>query len=205
MKLKYFLRGLGTGVIFGAIIMLVAYMTSGGYKLSDEEIIERAEKLGMVAQEPIIKDDSEEKSTADTVTEAVTTEKKTAEEATTEEVTTEEVSTEEVTTEEVTTEEVTTEEATTEKATTEEATTESSKKEDNKYVEAEITVTSGMSSTEVARLIQEVGIIKDYLDFDNFLNANGYSTQIRVKTTKLNSNMTYEEIAQALISGQDEN
>ena len=96
MKLKYFLRGLGTGVIFGAIIMLVAYMTSGGYKLSDEEIIERAEKLGMVAQEPIIKDDSEEKSTADTVTEAVTTEKKTAEEATTEEVTTEEVTTEEV-------------------------------------------------------------------------------------------------------------
>lgn len=205
MKLKYFLRGLGTGVIFGAIIMLVAYMTSGGYKLSDEEIIERAEKLGMVAQEPIIKDDSEKKSTADTVTEAVTTEKKTAEEATTEEVTTEEVTTEEVSTEEVTTEEVTTEEATTEKATTEEATTESSKKEDNKYVEAEITVTSGMSSTEVARLIQEVGIIKDYLDFDNFLNANGYSTQIRVKTTKLNSNMTYEEIAQALISGQDEN
>jgi len=200
MKLKYFLRGLGTGVIFGAIIMLVAYMTSGGYKLSDEEIIERAEKLGMVAQEPIIKDDSEEKSTADTVTEAVTTEKKTAEEATTEEVTTEEVTTEEVTTEEVTTEEVTTEEATTEKATTE-----SSKKEDNKYVEVQITVTSGMSSTEVARLIQEAGIIKDYLDFDNFLNANGYSTQIRVKTTKLNSNMTYEEIAQALISGQDEN
>ena len=195
MKLKYFLRGLGTGVIFGAIIMLVAYMTSGGYKLSDEEIIERAEKLGMVAQEPIIKDDSEEKSTADTVTEAVTTEKKTAEEATTEEVTTEEVTTEEVTTEEVTTEE----------ATTEKATTESSKKEDNKYVEVQITVTSGMSSTEVARLIQEAGIIKDYLDFDNFLNANGYSTQIRVKTTKLNSNMTYEEIAQALISGQDEN
>ena len=37
MKLKYFLRGVGVGIIFGSLIMLVAYLTSGAGKLSDEE------------------------------------------------------------------------------------------------------------------------------------------------------------------------
>lgn len=51
MKLKYYLRGLGVGVICTAIIMGIAL--SGGKKeqLTDEEIIERARLLGMVMEE----------------------------------------------------------------------------------------------------------------------------------------------------------
>ena len=49
MKLKYYLRGLGVGVICTAIIMGIA-LSGKKETLSDEEIIERAEVLGMVME-----------------------------------------------------------------------------------------------------------------------------------------------------------
>ena len=50
MKLKYYLRGLGMGILFATIIMAIS---SALHKndISDEEIIKRAEKLGMVKVE----------------------------------------------------------------------------------------------------------------------------------------------------------
>lgn len=49
MKLKYYLRGLGIGIICTAIIMGIAL--SGKEKLTNAEIIERARLLGMVMAE----------------------------------------------------------------------------------------------------------------------------------------------------------
>ncbi len=46
MKLKFYLRGLGVGLIVGALLTGVFY--SGGGELSDEEIKERAARLGMI-------------------------------------------------------------------------------------------------------------------------------------------------------------
>lgn len=50
MKLKYYLRGLGIGILITVIVMTLASL---GQKkeLTDEEIIARAEELGMVKQE----------------------------------------------------------------------------------------------------------------------------------------------------------
>ena len=199
MKLKYFLRGVGVGIIFGALIMLVAYLTSGAGKLSDKEIIERAENLGMVKEENlvVIGDGSEDKSTEQS---DLTTED--AVEATTEQATTEQAKVD--TTEEGTTQEiiqgsdVSIEEVVDESInpTTEDSTTQSA---DTTYVTAKISVTSGMTSTEIAMLLQDAGIIDDYLDFDEFLNANGYSTQLKINDYEFNSNMTYEELAKELI------
>lgn len=195
MKLKYFLRGLGVGVVFGALIMLVAYMTSGGYKLSDEEVIKRAEKLGMVKEEssiPAISDEDTEEAMDESTDEPTT-----SEEATTEDMaqTEEEPVSEEVvddTTEELT-EEVTTE------ATTEEPVTTAEDVLSGDYTTATIEVVSGMSSYEIAQLLENAGIIEDAADFDSYLNANGYSTQLKINTYTFDSNMTYEEIAEALI------
>ena len=50
MKRKYFVRGLGVGILFGALIMFAAYMTSGKNRMSDEDVIKRAQELGMVKQ-----------------------------------------------------------------------------------------------------------------------------------------------------------
>ena len=46
MERKYYLRGLGIGIVVTAIIMGIA--TSGKRGMTDEEIIARAKELGMV-------------------------------------------------------------------------------------------------------------------------------------------------------------
>ena len=184
MKLKYFLRGLGIGIIFGAIIMLAAYLTSGSYKLTDEEIISRAKNLGMVYESDIA-------TSGDADNEKNTTEEVTAEAPTTEAPTTE--NTTEVTTEKVT-------EATT-RATTESAKTTEDKK-DAEYQTAEITVVGGMGSQQVAQLLEDAGMIESASDFDSYLNRNGYSTRIEIGTFEINSNMTYEEMATILCTKQ---
>lgn len=46
MKLKYYLRGLGLGVIFTTVILAISFGIHGK-DISDEEIVSRAEKLGM--------------------------------------------------------------------------------------------------------------------------------------------------------------
>lgn len=196
MKFKMFLRGLGTGIIFATFIMLVAYLSNGKFKASDKEVIDRAKELGMEFTEEQI---NEEQSAGET-TEEITAEENTTEEKTTEKQTTEEKTTEEKTTEVKTTEEKTTEEKTTEKQTTEETGKDKTTKEkkDNSLVKSKITIKSGMDSVEVCKIIQDAGIIDDYMDFDNYLNSNNYSTKIRVGSFELNSDMTYEEIANIL-------
>lgn len=51
MKLKYYLRGLGVGIICTAIIMGIALSGNKKQKLTDAEIIERARLLGMVMED----------------------------------------------------------------------------------------------------------------------------------------------------------
>ena len=50
MKLKYYLRGLGIGILVSTIILMIA---SAGHprEMSDEEIIARARELGMVMEQ----------------------------------------------------------------------------------------------------------------------------------------------------------
>lgn len=64
MKLKYYLRGLGVGVICTAIVMGIALSGNKKETLTDAEIIERARLLGMVMEEEKTgsdKKDSEQK------------------------------------------------------------------------------------------------------------------------------------------------
>ena len=53
MKLKYYLRGLGIGIILTTIILTISY-SGRKTELTDEEIIKRAEVLGMVMKEDIL-------------------------------------------------------------------------------------------------------------------------------------------------------
>ncbi len=50
MKLKYYLRGLGIGIIVTTIILMVSFSQRDN-SISDEEVIARAEVLGMVMPE----------------------------------------------------------------------------------------------------------------------------------------------------------
>lgn len=188
MNLKYFLRGLGTGIVFGTLIMLVAYMMSGGYKISDEEVIERAKKLGygIVEQNEKTTDaDTEEvKISIAEVTTADNTNENTSEAVVD---TTEDNSTSEAT------DEITSE------ITSEEPTTETTDVQPSTIIKATITVTAGMGSQNVARLLQDAGIIENASDFDSYLMKNGYATKIEIGTYEFNNSMSYQEIAEELI------
>jgi len=48
MKLKYYMRGMGVGIILTALILAISNKPK---ELTDEEIIQRASKLGMVMKE----------------------------------------------------------------------------------------------------------------------------------------------------------
>lgn len=50
MKLKYYLRGLGLGIIFTSIILAVAYSQNKGLT-TDSEVMKRASELGMISTE----------------------------------------------------------------------------------------------------------------------------------------------------------
>lgn len=185
MKLKYFLRGLGIGIIFGAIIMLAAYMTSGGYKISDDEVIKRAEKLGMVMDNSYLTaTGSDANNNKDKVNDINDTDDKQNTESNKPSGTSTDASTTE-----------------SKSDLNDNKTTETM--DDDSYITAKIEVTSGMSSIQVAELLQNADIIEDYQKFDAYLTEKGYSTKIRVKTCEVNNRMTFEELAQELISGTD--
>ncbi len=48
MRFKYYLRGIGLGIIFAVLIMIIAIHNHKDSFLSDKEIIEKAKELGMV-------------------------------------------------------------------------------------------------------------------------------------------------------------
>lgn len=182
MKLKYYLRGLGTGIIFSTIIMLAAYLTSGGYKLTDKEIESRAKDLGMVYEDAT---GGDARSSDNTVTSEMKESPEATEKATTEGKT--EDSTESAT--ELTTEHITTE-----------GNYDRTESDivDNESTQAVITVVGGMGSHDVALLLQDAGLIADADDFDSYLNQNGYSTRIEVGEFTINDDMTYQEMAELL-------
>ena len=208
MKLKYYLRGIGVGLLVGALLMFAAVKLLGYEKKEDKKIDKASteatadittEKAKATTTEKMA--DTTTETTAEVTTEATTATTTEATTATTTEATT--ATTTEATTE--TTTEATTEttEATTE--TTDEVTTEATteKPADNND-EVTVTVVRNMYSTEVARMLQDKGIVEDYLDFDSWLDQTGYSTRIRVGDFSFKKGMSYEEIATILTTGHEE-
>ena len=175
MRLKYYLRGLGIGILVTTIILTIAGHNRN--KISDEEIKIRAEKLGMVMKEeqPLFPEKNTEPATAEETTTEVLPETKT--EATTE---------------------VPTEPET--EATTEAPTEPETEAPQPQYVTATITITRGMYSEAVSQAMQNEGLIDNWVDFNNYLSANGYSERLQTGSYTMNSEMSYQEMAMVLVS-----
>lgn len=56
MKLKYYMRGVGIGVVVTTLILLIAFVIFGNNEMSDEDVIKRAKSLGMVQSSSTIND-----------------------------------------------------------------------------------------------------------------------------------------------------
>ena len=189
MKLKYYLRGLGIGIAITTLILAISYNING--RMSDSEIIRRAKELGMVmATEE--SDDLFNKPAGEDTTTKSPDETDDASEETTPEETTPEVTEPEENESNTSEEPTTTEPATTEPTTTEPTTTEP-------VITYTFYVEKGTSSQAVSKLLVEGGIITDAKDFNNYMVRAGYTGIIQRGTYTLDSSMSYEEIAKALI------
>ena len=177
MKLKYYLRGLGIGILVTAAILTIVYHTKGS--MSDSQIKKRAAQLGMVMAS------TEEDTLFAQTTQADTTIEETGT-----------ISVEETTTVVETTEAVT--EAPTEKPT--EAPTEAptEKPTEPAAAKAVLTISPGMYSESVSAELVRLGIITNQKEFNSYLVNNGYAERIQTGDFKVKADMSYDEIARII-------
>lgn len=184
MKGKYFIRGIGAGLILAALILWIGLRCTGGF--TDQAAVsgDTASRTEAVSAEST----TTEKETA----EVQTTEKQTTERQSTE---AETETTEAETTGDTTTEAGTTEEETTEAETTEAESTEAETTEQAASGDTEITIVAGMGSEDASRLLYEAGAVKDAYAYDAYLIQNGYASRILVGTFHIPAGASEEEIA----------
>jgi hypothetical protein len=182
MKLRYYMRGLGIGIVVTAILMGVT-LNGKTEKLTDAEIIERAEALGMEQkyESTVLADTVENKETEDNAA-------KPEEEKQPQEIETDvsgnsaEDETEEEVSEEI----------------SEEETEEMPDSEVKETVQ--ITVVGGDGSGTVARKLAEAGLVEDAKAYDEYLCSNGYDKRICTGTHSIPVGASAEDIAEIITS-----
>jgi len=205
MKLKYYLRGLGIGILVTAALFLSG--TKQTRPMSDAEIIAKAKELGMI-ESPVLAElesTSEEEISVEETSEELltTTDEETVQETITEEESTETQSTvEETTVEETTIEESSVEESTIEESEEETSEEESSEEPSQAGETIHVVVNGGEGSDTVSRRLQELGLVDDAGAYDKYLMQNGYDRRIAAGNHYIPMGASWEEIAKLLCSRQ---
>lgn len=190
MKLKYYLRGLGIGILVTTVILSLAGI--GRKNMTDEEVIKRAKELGMV--ESTLLSDLADQAKAD---EVQSTEPETSQQP-------EETLPEETTPETAPEQETTpvSEKAPGQAPPVAPKETPVSPEDGSSDTPAGETFTlvigRGESSTTVSKNLQKAGIVEDAAAFDKFLCNNGYDKKIITGTYEILYGATEEEIAKII-------
>lgn len=193
MKFKYYLRGLGIGIITTTIIMMITY---AGQKteLTDEEIIRRAEALGMVMEEePLFspKDNTEDEAGTESSGNVENSELTENTEGSTEVET--EVETEIET------------EVETETETEAESESESENESESEPVTTgesyRLVISSGAVPRTISNELEENGVVESASEFRQYLSDVGYATSIIAGVYDIPYGATYEEIYLILKAG----
>lgn len=210
MKLKYYLRGLGIGILVTALILSIS---GDKNTMTDDQVIQRAKELGMVESNMSLADlqnsKNEDKQTEDNQGDISQAEDIQTEDIQKEDIQTEDIQTEDIQTEDIQTEDIRTEDIQTEDIETQDSQTNDSQTEDNREnkptgddsMVVVITVKSGSGSDTVSRDIANAGLVENASDFDKFLCDNGYSKSIRVGTYEITMGAGYDDIAR-IITGR---
>lgn len=212
MKLKYYLRGLGIGILITTVILSLAGI--GRKNMTDEEVVKRAKELGMV--ESTLLSDLPDQTKAEEVrpTEPETSEPETSEPETSLQPETSEqensaepeagpgpeTSEPETLEPEVSPEPEET--ASTPETPAAPGETPVSPEDGNPDTPAGETVTlvigRGESSTTVSKNLKKAGIVEDAAAFDRFLCNNGYDKKIITGTYEIPYGASEEEIAKII-------
>ena len=202
-KNKYYLRGVGVGILVCALILIISRLNSGA-DISDEEIISRARELGMIesgeqslteatsvsdaaesSPEPSVSASPEASQEPDIVPSPEESEEPY-------EVPSPEPSPD-------VSEEPSPEpspEVSPEPSPEETPGEEDALLTDLVYVT--LTVYGGNSSDTVARRAEELGLVTNSKEFDEYLVSNGYANRIRVGSFQIPLGASYEYIAKAI-------
>ncbi len=198
MNLKYYLRGLGVGIVVTSLILGIGF-GSRKEALSNEEIKDRARALGMVEESSItvaeaavqqeeeavddpellndvdaeLKDDAADKADAETEVSA-----------------TPEVSSEPEVSAGATAE--------TDNETAPGATPKAGDDTAETREIVDITINPGEGSYAISRKLEQSGLIDDASEYDAYLCDNGYHTKLRAGVHKIPMGSTREEIAKLL-------
>lgn len=215
MNLKYYLRGLGIGIIVTALIMSIA--AGGKETLSNEEIKERAIALGMVEEGTLLED---AQAALNTLENSETEDKVEEPQNPKENGTPEEVPEQSETPEPKGTAEPEEAPKQSENEASEEVPEQSETPKPEETPEPEVIVEPegiwqpdedrtdeesvtvqvmrGDGSYTVCKRLEEAGIIASASEFDTFLCQNGYDKKIRAGTFEIPGNADPEQIARIL-------
>lgn len=230
MERKYYLRGLGLGIVVTAVIMGMAL--SGQKNMTDEEVIARAKTLGMVenTESMLLSDaaaqEDDEAQEAEETEQVADPAEQEPQEAVTEEAVMEENSQADVSEGDNTEEEdsedtqaVTSaqesdpaEQDAEEAADAKQPETDASETQteqaaaetestDNQQ-EVTITIVSGDSSYSVAKKLADAGIVLTAESYDAYLCANGYDKKLRTGTFAIPKTASDEQIAR-IVTGME--
>lgn len=168
MKWKYYLRGLGIGILVTTVILSLAGI--GRKNMTDEEVIKRAKELGMV--ESTLLSDLADQARADEVkpTEPETSEPETSPQP----------------------------EETLPPETEPETTPEDGSSDTPAGETFTLVIGRGESSTTVSKNLKRAGIVEDAAAFDKFLCNNGYDKKIITGTYEIPYGASEEEIAKII-------
>lgn len=171
MKLKYYLRGLGIGIVVTVLVMMA--VLGNKQPMTDAEVKARAKELGMI-ENTIIKDVANKN-------EDVVSDEKVDEETSDVETEIEDEPVEEKTDEP-----------------TEEPIEEPADENTDDSESVTITVVGGDSSWSVSKRMEEAGLIESASDFDKYLCQNGYDKRIRLGNYEITKDMSYEQMAKII-------
>ena len=225
MKLKYYLRGLGIGIVVTAIIMSI---TNKPQELTDAQIKMRAMELGMVEESVLAdlqaKEDADVETVEDILNQHAQEKEENQEEVSNVEAEMEETAEEDNTTTEAVDENVTedattleTEEAIEEQPVVdneveeivEEPVVEVTESEENNVPEDSISeevvesytiikVEKGNGSEIVSKRLYEAGLVESAIEYNQFLVKNGYDRRLSVGNHEIPAGATEEEMARIL-------
>ena len=196
MKLKYYLRGIGIGVIITTVVLTIAFSIQKNKQITDEEIRERAAALGMVMPNEIPERDTLANAEAN---KEAAQEKEFVQEETTVTDESESADKEPVSKADSATK--------TEKTTSEKTVTEKTKKSkaDKTVVEqVELSIVGGEYSDIICEKLRKAGLIEDAEDFNKYLAQGGYDNQLQPGTYVIPKGADYDTIIKIITTKQEE-
>ena len=171
MKLKYYMRGLGIGLCLAAIILSFGRVNDKKENMTDKEIMQRAQELGMIMPDDQLHNvlnglnatgsPSPTKSVAPTTSPTLTPTL-----------------------------------APTLAPTM--APTATPKPTSPPDVKVSFSIKPGMSSDSVAKILQEIGVVKSAEDFNKYMIEHGKASVIRVGDYSLSKQSSYQDIVKKI-------